>query len=292
MGYVSADFCQHTVGLFVKDVIAAHDAARVTAFAYSAGQVDDWVTGAIRNACAFRDVRTLDDAALAAQIAADEIDVLVDLSGHTGGSRLAAFAHRPSPVQVTWLGYFATTGLPVMDAVILDEWHAPPGTESQFTESIVRLPGGRFCYTAVPFAPKEESVPPSLRKGYVTFGCFNNTAKFNAGVFDVWGRVLHAVPDARLVLKWRTFQDPLFCDSIRDAFVARGIAQDRIELRVASFHADLLNEYADIDIALDPFPFTGGMTSCEAMWMGVPVITWPQSRVVSRQTYQPACKSW
>lgn len=285
VGYVSADFCQHTVGLFVKDVLAAHDAARVIAFAYSAGQTDDWVTAAIRRACTWRDVRSLDDAALAAQIREDEIDVLVDLSGHTGGSRLTVFAHRPAPVQLSWLGYFATTGLSAMDGVILDEWHAPPGTEAQFAEPVVRMPGGRFCYTPVPFAPEEERTPPSVRRGYVTFGCFNNTAKMNAGVIAVWARVLHAVPRSRLILKWRTFHDAPFCESIRSMFASRGIAADRIELRGASFHADLLKEYADIDIALDPFPFTGGMTSCEALWMGVPVVTWPQGRVVSRQTY-------
>ena len=285
VGYVSADLCQHTVGLFVKDVLAAHDTARVAAYAYSAGQVNDWVTAAVRNACVFRDVAALDDVALARQIREDSIDVLVDLSGHTSGSRLTVFAHRPAPVQVTWLGYFASTGLPVMDAVLLDEWHAPPGTEAQFVEPVVRLPGGRFCYTPVPFAPVEVASPPCAAKEHVTFGCFNNTSKFNPDVLALWARVLAAVPDSRLVLKWRTFQDSALCESVRAAFGKFGIAPERLELRGASFHADVLKEYADIDIALDPFPFTGGLTSCEALWMGVPVVTWPQSRVVSRQTY-------
>lgn len=285
IGYVSADLCQHTVGLFVKDVLKAHDPSRVQVFAYSAGQVKDWVTDEIRTACTFRDVSTLDDQTLAAQIRSDGIDLLIDLSGHTAGSRLTAFAHRPAPVMVSWLGYFAATGLPYMDAVLLDEWHAPPGTEAQFVEPILRLPSGRFCYQPVPWAPAEVSAPAFARNGFITFGCFNNTAKFNAGVFDAWVRVLHALPDARLVLKWRTFNDEAFRENITQAFVARDIAADRIELRGPSFHADLLQEYADIDIALDPFPFTGGLTSCEALWMGVPVVTWPQSRVVSRQTH-------
>lgn len=127
VGYVSADFCQHTVGLFVKDVLKAHDARRVQVFAYSAGQVKDWVTDEILAACTLRDVSALDDATLAAQIQADSIDVLVDLSGHTGGSRLSAFAHRPAPVLVSWLGYFATSGLACMDAVLLDDWHSIKG---------------------------------------------------------------------------------------------------------------------------------------------------------------------
>lgn len=283
LGYVSADFCQHTVGLFVKDVLKAHNPIRIQAVAYSAGRVTDWVTEEIRAASAFRDVSTLDDAALAAQIHADGIDVLVDLSGHTGGSRLTAFAHRPAPVMVSWLGYFATTGLPYLDAVLLDEWHAPPGIGAQFVEPIICLPG-RFCYTPVPWMPAV-SPAPTFSKGYITFGCFNNTAKFNEGVFDVWASVLAAVPDSRMILKWCTFNDEAFRQRVIQAFVDRGIQPERIELRGPSFHADLLKEYADIDIALDPFPFTGGLTSCEALWMGVPVITWPQSRVVSRQTH-------
>ena len=285
IGYVSGDLCQHTVGLFVKDVLKAHDRSRMQVFAYSAGTVKDWVADEIRAVGTFRDVNALDDAALTAQIRADGIDVLVDLSGHTAGSRLTAFAHRPAPVMVSWLGYFATTGLPTMDAVLLDDWHAPPGTEAQFVEPILRLPSGRFCYQPVPWAPAEVPAPAFERNGHITFGCFNNTAKFNAGVFDAWARVLQAVPDSRLILKWRTFNDDAFRQQVTDAFVARGIAANRIELRGPSFHADLLKEYADIDIALDPFPFTGGLTSCEALWMGVSVVTWPQSRVVSRQTH-------
>ena len=285
VAYVSSDFCQHTVGLFVKDVLKTHDPARVMVFAYSAGQVKDWATEAIRGACRFCDVAALDDAALAALIRKDEIDVLVDLSGHTAGSRLTVFAHRPAPVMVSWLGYFATTGMTVMDAVLLDEWHAPNGTEAQFVESVIRLPGGRFCYTPAPFAPAEVAPPPCAANGYVTFGCFNNTAKLNAGVYEAWAQILAAVPHSRLVLKWRTLQDAGLCRSVRDAFGKLGIDSERIELRGASFHVDVLKEYADIDIALDPFPFSGGLTSCEALWMGVPVVTWPQSRVVSRQTF-------
>lgn len=285
LGYVSADLCQHTVGLFLKDVLLAHDPGQVTVFVYSAGSVDDWVTGAIRGATLFRDVAALDDAALADLIRQDRIDVLVDLSGHTAGSRLTAFAHRPAPVQVAWLGYFATTGLRCIDAVLLDQWHAPSGTDAQFSEPVIRLPGGRFCYQPVPWAPGEVSALPCLKTGYITFGSFNNTAKLNEGVFDVWADILHAVPNSRLLLKWRTLADESLCASLRQAFATRGIDPERLELRPASFHVDVLKEYAEIDIALDPFPFTGGLTSCEALWMGAPVVTWPQSRVVSRQTF-------
>lgn len=285
VGYVGADFCQHTVGLFVKDVLAAHDPQRVQAFAYSAGTVNDWVTNAVRQVCTFRHVALLDDAALVRQVQADGIDVLVDLSGHTAGSRLTAFAWRPAPVQVSWLGYFATTGLEAMDAVLLDAWHAPSGAEAQFVEALVRLPQGRFCYQPVPWAPESVALSPCVHTGVVTFGSFNNTAKLNPQVLELWARVLAAVPKSRLVLKWRTFNDEAFRAQVVDAFVQRGIEAGRIELRGPGFHADVLKEYADIDIALDTFPFTGGLTSCEALWMGVPVVTWPQARVVSRQTH-------
>lgn len=285
IGYVSADFCQHAVGLFVKGVLQAHDPVRVTVFAYGAGQVDDWVTEAIRATCQFRNIYRFNDTELAVLIRQDKIDVLIDLSGHTADSRLAVFAYRPAPVMVSWLGYFATTGLSYIDAVLLDEWHAPEGIEAQFVEPVIRLPGGRLCYQPVPWAPAEVAPRPFEHKGYITFGCFNNTAKFNEKVFDVWARVLMAVPNSHLILKWRTFNDEIFRRKIIKAFGQRGIDKERIELRGPSFHADLLKEYADIDIALDPFPFTGGLTSCEALWMGVPVITWPQSRVVSRQTF-------
>jgi len=282
IGYVSADFCQHTVGLFVKDVLSAHDPLKVHVFAYSAGAVSDWVTDAVKAATTFRDVRTFDDAALAQVIRGDGIDVLIDLSGHTAGSRLSVFAHRPAPVQVSWLGYFATTGLACMDAVLLDHWHAPAGTDAFFTERIIRMPQGRLYYKPVPFAAPV-APPPHQRAGTITFGSFNNTAKLNDAVLSVWAAVLRAVPASRLVLKWRTFNDGALKAQVLRTFEEHGVAAGRVDLRGPSFHVDVLKEYGDIDIALDPFPFTGGLTSCEALWMGVPVVTWPQSRVVSRQ---------
>ena len=292
VGYVSADLCQHTVGLFVKDVLKAHQSRggeveatqKIEVFAYFSGAVSDWVSQEIKATCSWRETSGLSDEALARLIRDDQIDVLVDLSGHTAGSRLTVFAHRPAPVQLSWLGYFATTGLRYIDAVLLDECHAPEGFEEQFVEEIVRLKSGRLCYQPVPWAP-EVSLLPSLKSGHITFGSFNNTGKLNADVFDVWAKVLLGVPNSRLVLKWRTLVDEPLCISIYKAFEARGVSAKRIELRAASFHVDVLKEYADIDIALDPFPFTGGLTSCEALWMGVPVVTWPQSRVVSRQTF-------
>lgn len=292
VGYVSADLCQHTVGLFVKAVIRSHQSyssdqgvqTPVEVFAYSSGHINDWVTNEIRASCTLRDVSPLNDLDLANTVRQDQVDVLVDLSGHTAGSRLTAFAHRPAHTQVSWLGYFATTGLGYIDAVLLDRWHSPAGTESQFVERVVLLERGRLCYQPVPWAPEVARLP-CISSGIVTFGSFNNTGKLNRQVLDLWSQVLAAVPDSRLVLKWRTLADESLCEAIHSGFAERGTDPRRIELRPASFHVDALDQYADIDIALDPFPFTGGLTSCEALWMGVPVITLPQGRAVSRQTF-------
>lgn len=283
VGYVSADFCNHTAGLFLRKVLAAHDQSRVTAFAYAHLQQDDWVTQEIRRVTEFSNITALDHQALAEKIRADQIDVLVDLSGHTAGSRLLSFVYRPAPVMVSWLGYYATTGLPMMDAVLLDPWHAPDGAEQQFVESVVRLPWGRFCYSPQDFVPRVAPAP-FKKRGRVTFGCFNNSAKLNDAVFDVWAEILRELPETQMILKWRTFQDPAMREKVWGAFAHRGVERSRIELRGASFHKEMLSEYGDIDIALDPFPFSGGITSCEALYLGVPVVTWPQSRVVSRQT--------
>lgn len=282
VGYVSADICQHTVGLLIKDVITRHNPDRVRPFVYSAGTVEDWITRKIARDTQFRNVNPLDDSALADLIRQDQIDVLVDLSGHTAGSRLGVFARRPAPVQVSWLGYFATTGLNSIDAVLLDRWHHTPEIETSFCERIIDLPS-RFCYQPAPFAP-ELAPLPALERGYITFGSFNNTAKLNPEVLQLWAEILNRCPDSKLILKWRTLQNPELQQKIRGHFAEAGIDPDRIELRGQSFHADLLMEYADIDIALDPFPFCGGLTTCEALWMGVPVVTLPQDRAVSRQS--------
>lgn len=232
-----------------------------------------------------REIKDLDDATLAAQIRADNIDILIDLSGHTGKSRLAVFAWKPAPLQISWLGYFATTGLPAMDFVILDPWHAPPGTEAQFSEGIIHLPHNRFCYAPVDFAP-EVSPPPFEKNGHITFGSFNNTAKLNEAVLDAWARnrysknspmvletwasILNRVPDARLVI---CVPEGEIRQQMASFFNERGIAPGRIAAFAKLSHEDFWKLHAEVDIALDPFPFGGGTTTCETLWLGVPVVT-------------------
>jgi predicted O-linked N-acetylglucosamine transferase (SPINDLY family) len=285
IGYVSADFCQHTVGILIRNIISKHNTDQFTVFCYGSGHIHDAITEAIAKHSHLVEVAHLSDGQLADRIRSDEIDILIDLSGHTGGSRLAVFAYRPAPVQVSWLGYYATTGLETIDAVLLDRWHTYDQIDTQFIELIRSLPIGRWCYfPAIDPAPFITD-PPSIQKGYITFGSFNNTLKYNGLVYKLWSQILLSVPNSRLILKWRTFNDPEFAQSVLNQFQAFGVQPSRVELRGPSFHIDMLAQYKEIDIALDPFPFSGGVTSCEALYMGVPVITWPQDRVVSRQTY-------
>ena len=283
VGYLSADLCQHTVGLFLRGLLKSHS-RKIAAYAYHVGRLTDGVTNEIAQFSTLRDCGHMSDEELAEQILADKLDVLIDLSGHTAGSRLHLLSRRLAPVQLSWLGYFATTGLSDLDGVVLDSWHVAHENRKYFTEPIILLKSGRLCYQPMEFSPGV-SEAPFRRNKFITFGSFNNTAKYNLAVLKLWAEVLKQAPDSRLVMKWRTFHDPVFCNRVVKIFEEEGIHPDRLDLRGFSTHDQMLAEYADIDIALDPFPFSGGLTSCEALWMGVPVITLPQSRVVSRQTY-------
>lgn len=282
IGYVSPDFYYHPVGYFLLPVLKGHGA--VETFCYSDRSREDDMTEALKSAAGtWRRIVGMSDEALAGMIAADRIDILVDLAGHTAGNRLGVFARKPAPVQISWLGYFNTTGLPEMDAILMDPVAVRAGEEALFTEQIIRLPGGRFCYAPPAHAP-EIAALPALSAGFVTFGSFNNLTKITDSVIALWSRVLKAVPDSRLVLKWRNLGSESGAESMRQRFKAQGIDPQRLDLRGQSPHTAMLAEYGEIDIALDPFPFNGGLTSCEALWMGVPVVTLDGATPVARQT--------
>jgi predicted O-linked N-acetylglucosamine transferase (SPINDLY family) len=281
IGYVSADFHSHPVGYYLVGPLEAHDHSAVEVFCYSNNPSDDAVTARIKGAADhWRWIHTMSEAQAADTVRADQIDILVDLSGHTDKNRPRLFGLKPAPVQVSWLGYPGTTGMSAIDYLMMDASTAPEGSEGWFSETLARLPNGRFCYSPPAYAP-EVATPPDRP---VVFGSFNNVTKLNADVVRVWARVLDAVPGSRLVLKWTEFKEPKIRQRIMDAFAAAGVGPDRLEVRGGAPHAEMLAEYADIDIALDPFPFSGGLTSSEALWMGVPVVTLPQDRVSSRQT--------
>jgi len=285
LGLVSADLHHHPVGLFLLPLLRQFKHQRIEVTLYSDSRIVDEVSDELRTLAAWTDIAGQSDEQVWSRIRRDRPDVLIDLAGHTGNNRLAVFAGRAAPVQISWLGYFATTGTPDMDFVLMDPWHAPAGCENQFSEKIIRLPHTRFCYQPLDAAPRPAPRPPASGRGGITFGSFNSLAKINDQVIAVWSRILQGTPGSRLVLKWRTLGEAQVRVGLAARFRRAGISADRLDLRAASDHVAMLGQYADIDVALDPFPFTGGQTSFEAFWMGVPVVTLPGARPVSRQTF-------
>lgn len=282
MGYVSPDLREHPVAYLLSGVLAHHDRRRVHITCYAQVAAPDAMTASLQaQADTWRNIAGMPDAEVARLIREDGIDLLVDLAGHSARHRLSVFALRPAPVAATWLGYFNTTGLPAIDYILTD-LHSSPPEQANYRETPLYLPGCRFCYQPPAHAP-DPAPAPSLQRGHVTFGSFNNYAKLNDAVVALWAAVLQQVPTARLVLKTAELEDAALQASCRQRFAAHGIDPARLDLRGYSPHAAMLAEYADVDIALDPFPFTGGMTTLEALWMGVPVLTLAGDSMVSRQ---------
>ncbi len=274
IGYVSPDFRSHSVAMFLEPLLASHDHAQFEIFCYSNVSRPDSTTERLRDlADHWRPVSGRSDQQVADSILEDRIDILVDLTGHTAGHRLLVFARKPAPVQVTWLGYPNTTGMTTMDYRITDAWADPPGDSDRLhSEILLRLPRGFLCYRPLPDSPPV-SESPSQTTGYITFGCFNNSAKISAPVLDVWSEILKAVPQSRLLLKSRQLRDPPLRQRYEGEFQKRGVNPNRIEMlgRIESKHGHL-SLYDRVDIGLDPFPYNGTTTTCEALWMGVPVI--------------------
>ena len=271
IGYVSPDFRDHAIAHFAEPLLAGYDRTAFTVFGYSSVTRPDDVTRRLSGLPdVWRDVSAMNDDELAALIRADRIDVLVDLACHTGGNRLPAFARKPAPVQISH--NVTPSGLSAMDYLVSDRHLAPDLPPGALTETLVRLPGCLTCYVPPSDAPLP-TPPPALSRGFVTFGSFNNLAKVNPKVIALWAEVLRAVPGSRLVLKSSSAVDhATYADTVV-AFAAHGVGHridclDRTEGR-----GQHLAQYAAIDIALDPFPFNGHTTTCEALWMGVPVVT-------------------
>jgi predicted O-linked N-acetylglucosamine transferase (SPINDLY family) len=275
VGYVSPDFRRHPVATFIEPVLAEHDRSAVEVICFSEVRKKDVVTRRLRQlADRWFDTAGIADPQLAEMIRTAGVDILVDLAGHTAGNRMPLFSLHPAPVQVTYLGYPNTTGLSTVDYRITDAWADPPGqTEAWHTEEFVRLDNGFLCYTPPEAAP-EVGPPPHLKTGGVTFGSFNNLAKFNAGVASLWAAVLKAVPGSRLIMKFKTLSDPEVRQTVIDAFAANDVSSERLSLHgfLPSF-TDHFALYNRIDIALDTVPYNGTTTTCEALWMGVPVMT-------------------
>lgn len=275
VGYVSPDFRTHSVAYFIEPILASHDRSGFEVYCYADVRQGDEVTARIQGyPVAWRDIHLLGDEQVCERIRQDEIDILVDLAGHTAKNRMMVFARKPAPIQIAYIGYPNTTGLKEVDYRITDGWADPEGlTDRYHTEHLVRLPHGFLCYRPDVGSPDVAGVP-ALGSGHVTFGSFNNLAKVTDSMIALWARVLTAVPDSRFVFKAKALADGAVRERIARLFAKHDVDQSRIVFlaQIASTRGHLA-AYGDIDIALDPFPYHGTTTTFEALWMGVPVVT-------------------
>lgn len=277
IGFVSGDFREHSVAHFIAPVFARHDAASFEIFCYANQHVSDAVTDRLKkNVEHWREVASLSDEELADAIRCDQIDILVDLSGHTAKNRLLVFARKPAPIQVSMIGYMQTTGLSAMDYRITDEHLDPTGVSDEFnTEKLIRLPSGAATFQ-IPSDCPEVNELPALKNGFVTFASFNNLAKVSPEAVRAWAEILHGAPTARLLLVGRTG------NSLKDDFQSHGISADRLEFSERLPMRDFLELHHRVDFLLDTFPYNGGTTSLLALWMGVPIVTLAGEGTVGR----------
>ncbi len=272
VGLVSGDLKTHPTGHFLESILAHIDRSKIELVAYPTRRVEDALTARIKAYfSAWAPLASLSDEQAATRIRDDRIDLLLDLSGHMNFNRLPLFAWRPAPVQASWLGYFASTGLPAMDYLLGDPHVLPPDAQANYTEQLRRLPDSYLCFT--PPAERVDIGPlPAPTQGHITFGCFNHLMKMNDGVVDVWACILRAVPGSRLFLKAKQLDDAPTRETTLARFAAHGIDASRLTLEGRSPRAEYFTAYNRIDIALSPFPYPGGTTSVEGLWMGVPVL--------------------
>lgn len=282
IGFVSADLFRHSVSYFVEPVWDGLREQGFVVLAYYNGKQYDDVSARLHRKCdVWREVADLSNDQLVAQIQADEVDVLIDLSGHTGGNRLPVFARQPAPLQITWLGHPATTGIPAIQWRITDHHAEPEGlTEHLNSERLYRMPEVFCCYQPIA-SPEPARQLPHDESGVFTLGCFNNFAKVTPPVIECWGELLRQLPQARLLLEIHGAEEDAFADDIRQRFVAAGARPEQVDIlpRRAGQQYVL---YRQVDLALDPFPCCGGTTSCDSLWMGVPFVTLAGDSFVSR----------
>lgn len=282
VGYVSADFRGHTVASFIEALLRHHDRSRVEVFAYASVRRPDETTERLKAlADHWRPIGGLTDAQAAGLIRGDEIDVLIDLGGHTAGNRLLVLAARPAPVQALLFGYPNTTGLKAVDYRLSDPVSDPPGqTEHLYAERLLRLPETAWVYAPPESAPSVTPLPAASQPGF-TFGCLNNAAKISDACLEAWTAVLQAVPGSRLVLL--AGQSQAGANRLVDRFAERGINRGRVEVVFRLPREGYFEAYRRFDLSLDPFPYNGGVTTGDSLWMGVPVLTVAGTSYVSRQ---------
>jgi predicted O-linked N-acetylglucosamine transferase (SPINDLY family) len=279
VGYVSPDFREHPVGRFVLPLFREHDRRRFEVFTYSDVTTPDAVTALVRaHVDQWRDIAMVSDEQLADIVRADGIDILVDLTAHSGRNRLLTFARKPAPVQVTYLAYCSTTGVDAIDYRVTDRFLDPPQESGHYIETSIHLPHCYWCYSAPPL-PHPGQPAPERRTGPPTFGCLNNFAKVTDITLELWMRLLRRVPEARLLVYARA---EAHRNRVRRALREAGVDESRAAFVGHQPLADYLATYGLIDVALDPYPYGGGTTTCDALWMGVPVVSLAGRTAVSR----------
>ena len=284
VGFVSADLIRHPVGFFLIRAFENLGQESIDTYWYFDRSSKDAMTQRFQSvATQWRDVINMNDNQLAEQIQADRIDILFDLAGHTAENRLLVFARKVAPIQVTWAGYVGTTGLKAMDYILSDRYQIPTGDERYYQEQVLRMPDGYVSYDPPDYAPPVSPLS-ALDQGHVTFGCFNNPNKITEQAIAVWARILNRVPESRLIFKYRGWNDSRLIQRTSEMFALNAIDANRLEFLGHSPHAELLAEYKRIDLALDTFPYSGGLTTCEALWMGIPVVTCPGETFASRHS--------
>lgn len=283
VGYLSPDFKQHSVTRFIEPILKTHDSRRFNVTCYSDTPYPDHVTHRLKRfGWEWRDTSGISNNRLFEQIQSDQIQILVDLAGHTANNRMSLLAQKPAPIQVTYLGYPNTTGLQAMDYRITDAVADPPGlTDRWHTEKLIRVPGSFLCYQA-PAGTPEPSVLPSINANGITFASFNNRAKITASVIRTWAAILESVPNARLILKSKALEDPGVCQQLIAQFDDCHVDPKRLELYGFLPPEKHMGLYHRVDVALDTFPYNGTTTTCDALWMGVPVIVLEGDNHVSR----------
>ena len=275
IGYISPDFREQSVGFFIEPVLASHNHHDFEIFCYHNLPIQDARTKRMQGyADHWRSIVGMSDKKVSELIREDGIDIFIDLAGHTGFNRILVFARKPAPVQVSWIGYPNTTGLSTMDYKIVDNYTDPPGmTEQFYSEQLLRLPNSFLCYLPDNNAPDVGDLP-ALTNNYLTFGSFNNYSKISSDVFELWITILKRLSTSHLIIKAKSLADASLREGVMKMFTDEGIHANRVELLSwTQSTEDHLNVYNRIDIALDTFPYNGTTTTCEALWMGVPVIT-------------------
>jgi predicted O-linked N-acetylglucosamine transferase (SPINDLY family) len=283
IGYVSPDLYDHAIMRFLPPVFEHHDRSQFSVNVYHVGEITDDCTAQLRKLVENFVHCPESGEALEERVRADEIDILVDLAGHTMPlDHFVVFTRKPAPIQVSWLGLLSTTGLPAIDYYLGDPEMPCPGAEHCFSEAVYRLPRAAACYRPpvdVPVAPS-----PSLKNGYITFGSFNNPAKIGREVVKVWAEIMRQVPGSRILLKYRTMETEVMRDRYQGWFRKEGIARERVQLVGPSKPTEYLESYGLIDIALDPFPYQGGSTTLDTLLMGLPMVALAGRLTVQRGT--------